>query len=207
MSPCLLLLLIVVLWLRGQVLVIIVLRPWGLLLWIIIPWPWGLLLLIIVSWPLLLLLIILLWSWLWLLPCLFCTSWGLVPWRVLVQLLGWQGDWNHWDIAACLHRQKTLLDGLPYIHYAYWTDDSILVQLRHSSLYNLCNGHRLVYCLSHSFKYNFTSIFLLKQRNGIADVVTNQTLSSDSDFILINGSISLRVLHFSVSIHERERER
>lgn len=75
------------------------------------------------------------------------------------------------------------------------------MQPRDSLLYHLRNGHSLADCLSHCFQNDVPCTLFLEKSSGIADIVSNNALSGDSDFVLVDGRFRLGLLNPLVSIH------
>lgn len=75
------------------------------------------------------------------------------------------------------------------------------MQPRDPFLYNLCYGHGLADSLSHCLKNNFSHLFILKEAACVANIVPNEALSGDSDFVLAYDRFRPRLRHSLISIH------
>lgn len=81
---------------------------------------------------------------------------------------------------------KSFLERFPHVSNISRIDVSDLVKTLNSSLENFSDGYCLVNGSSHSFKDNFFGFFVLEQTCSIRDVVSHFSLSSNSNFILVN---------------------
>lgn len=75
------------------------------------------------------------------------------------------------------------------------------MQPRNPLLCNLSYGHSLANCLSHCLQDNFSHLFLMEERGGIADVVSDEALCGDSYLVFIDRRFRPGLLHSLVSVH------
>lgn len=76
------------------------------------------------------------------------------------------------------------------------------MQPRDPFLYDLSNSHCLADSLSHSLQHYFFHALFLEEGGGVGDVVADEALGGDADFVLADGGgLGPRLLHPLVPIH------
>jgi len=104
-------------------------------------------------------------------------------------------------MASSLKNVKAFFQWLPGVGYINRLDGVILMETNNPSLEKLYNGHCLVDSPSHCLDNNFIRGLVLKQGEGVGDVVASASLRCDADLVGADGRLLPRLLDPLVPIH------